>query len=552
MASGRTRPPPVVSRVQCGGTLPLTNLAAVRVLVFHGYLLRGTGSNVYNASLVAALVRMGHEVDLLCQERHAEDFEFVGAVGDWDSGQLVLRSVRARGATVYRPDIGGLLPVYVADRYEDMEARPFDELSDAEVDAYVQANVDAVSEVVARARPDLALANHLIMGPAILARGLSGTGVPYAVKVHGSALEYTVKPHPRFLPYAREGIACAHGVLVGSRHTAESLWAALGDPELPARTRLGPPGVEIATFKPLEHHQALARLTALADRVAAAPDPGGEGDSAFSRDQEAAANALADISRGAAGDRLVTFVGKLIVSKGIDLLLMAWPMVLAEVPEARLAVVGFGAYREACEQMIGALASGDLEAIRELAAEGRAAEGGPRSQLTLVNAFLDSLEEEAGAEERERYLSAGARMRERVVLTGRLEHDEVADLLPACEAMVVPSTFPESFGMVAAEAAACGVLPISAAHSGLAEVSRVLAADLSVPVRELLSFPVQGPVVQSIASRLITWLLMPGELRDDARASLVDTVTARYSWESVARTVIAAAQGDLDALDPPS
>jgi glycosyltransferase involved in cell wall biosynthesis len=106
--------------------------------------------------------------------------------------------------------------------------------------------------------------------------------------------------------------------------------------------------------------------------------------------------------------------------------------------------------------------------------------------------------------------------------------------------------------MVAAEAAACGVLPISAAHSGLAEVSRVLAADLSVPVRELLSFPVQGPVVQSIASRLITWLLMPGELRDDARASLVDTVTARYSWESVARTVIAAAQGDLDALDPPS
>ena len=48
------------------------------------------------------------------------------------------------------------------------------------------------------------------MGPAVLARALDG--VPYAVKVHGSALEYTVKPHPeRFLPYAREGLAPAQG-----------------------------------------------------------------------------------------------------------------------------------------------------------------------------------------------------------------------------------------------------------------------------------------------------------------------------------------------------
>ena len=73
------------------------------------------------------------------------------------------------------------------------------------------------------------------MGPLILARALAGTGVPYAVKIHGSALEYTVKPYPRFLPAAREGLAGAGGVLVGSRHTGESLWAALDDPGLEAR-----------------------------------------------------------------------------------------------------------------------------------------------------------------------------------------------------------------------------------------------------------------------------------------------------------------------------
>ena len=39
------------------------------------------------------------------------------------------------------------------------------------------------------------------------------------------------------------------GCLVGSRHTAESLWEAIGDPGLPARTRLGPPGVDTELFR---------------------------------------------------------------------------------------------------------------------------------------------------------------------------------------------------------------------------------------------------------------------------------------------------------------
>ncbi len=78
---------------------------------------------------------------------------------------------RERGrCTVYRPDIGDLLPVYVADRYEAIEARTFAECSDEEIARYVAANVVAVREVVERAGSELALANHLVMGPAILAR----------------------------------------------------------------------------------------------------------------------------------------------------------------------------------------------------------------------------------------------------------------------------------------------------------------------------------------------------------------------------------------------
>jgi glycosyltransferase involved in cell wall biosynthesis len=503
----------------------------MRVLVFHGYLLRGTGSNVYNAELCAALARLGHTVDLLCQERRAHELHFVDAIGTWEAGEPRVEVLREPvRVTAWRPDIGRLLPVYVLDRYEGMQARTFLDCSDEEIEAYVAANARAVRDVVARAAPDVALANHLIMGPAILARGLDGR-VPYAIKVHGSDLEYVVKRDPgRFRPWARAGLRAAPAVLVGSRHTAESLWSAMGDDALPARTRLGPPGVDVAEFRPRE--DAAADVRALADRLAARSGESGEG--AFARDAPGAAAALRGLDF--ARDRHVCFIGKLIVSKGIDLLVAAWPL----VPEARLVVVGFGAFRQALERLVDALATGDREGVRAIAEAGRELEGGPRAPLRHLLAFLDG----AGDD----YWAAARDLRERVVLTGRLEHDELAPLLAGCEALVFPSTFPEAFGMVAAEAAACGALPVSAGHSGAAEVSALLAAALPEPAREWLSFAIDDGAVEAIAARVTAWLRAPEQLRAQTRAALVSIARERYSWEGVAGGVIAAGQGRLDAL----
>jgi glycosyltransferase involved in cell wall biosynthesis len=540
----------------------------VRVLIFHGYLLDGTGSNVYNARLAAAMVGLGHDVHLLSQDRHPERQPFVDAVGDWDDGALRVRALERppaeRGAepprgrcTAYRPNIGGLLPVYVADRYEGIQARTFAQCSEAEVARYVAANVAAVAELRELVAPQVALANHLVMGPLILARGLAGA-VPYAVKIHGSALEYTVKPEPeRFLEPAREGLAGARTVLVGSHHTAASLWDALADPQLARRTRLGPPGVDVQRFRPREPADAADGVRALAASLRASasarpgtgtePDAGGEADaSAFSRDDAAAAGAIARIDTDR--DVLVAYVGKLIVSKGVDLLIAAWPLVLERVPRARLVVVGFGAYRDGLEALLSALREGRLETVREIAAAGRALEGGAERSRPLRHllAFVDGLR----GGERERYLRAARGLDDGVLLTGRLDHEELAQLLPACAAVVVPSTFPESFGMVAVEAAACGALPISAAHSGLAEVSAVLAGAVPEPAAGWLSFAIDDHAVQALAARLIGWLQADPQLRARTRAGLVETVRERWSWEGVARGVIAAAQGDLDALAP--
>ena len=506
----------------------------MRVLIFHGYLLAGTGSNVYNAALAEALVRAGHEVHLLCQDRDPLALEWVDAAGDWDSGALEIRTRREPArATVYRPDIGGLLPLYVADRYEGVDARPFEDLSPQEVDRYVDANVAAVREVAERVRPDVALANHLVMGPVVLARALDG--VPYAVKVHGSALEYTVKPHPRFKPYAQEGLARAGGILVGSYHTGASLWAEMDDPAVEERTRLGPPGVDVDRFTPREPDEARAGLERLRAALAGADEGEGADDSSFARAPGEAAAALATIEPG---DRLVVFVGKLIASKGVELLLAGWPLVLAREPRARLLIVGFGAFRAGLEGLARDLERGDLEAARALRSEHGA-------ELPHLAAFLDALEDA------DAYRAAARGMTDRIAWAGRLDHSELPDVLPAAEAMAVPSTFPEAFGMVAAEAAACGALPVVAAHSGLAEVARTLGAAAPEAARDWLTFEVGPGAVRELAADLTAWLEAPEDLRAATRDAIVAATRESYSWEGVARSVIAAARGELDGLPRP-
>ncbi len=243
----------------------------------------------------------------------------------------------------------------------------------------------------------------------------------------------------------------------------------------PERTRLGPPGVDVKRFAPRPPAAAAAGLRALAAGLAPrrppAP-PAQQPASAFARDtagrcpgarasrprarpagrvrrqadpqqgRRPAARRLAARARARAGRspgrrRLRRLPGR--------------PRAVSAAPS-----------RTASSRRQGRL-PWRVGRLRRESAEAR--------PLRHLLAFLDSLH---GAE-LERYMSAARNLEERVVLTGRLEHEELAELLPACEALVVPSTFPEAFGMVAVEAAACGALPVSAAHSGLAEVSDALA-----------------------------------------------------------------------------
>src|SRR5881409_2227692 len=98
----------------------------MRILLWHGYLLGGTGSNVYTRALAREWSRAGHDVVVVCQEREPERLDLGGA-------QVVL------------PDLPGkLLPVFVLDRYAGLEPRLLQDLSRADLDRYLAANADTV------------------------------------------------------------------------------------------------------------------------------------------------------------------------------------------------------------------------------------------------------------------------------------------------------------------------------------------------------------------------------------------------------------------------
>src|SRR5215211_745402 len=274
----------------------------MKVLIWHGYLLGGTGSNVYTRALARAWARLGHEVVVFCQEPNPQEYDL-------------------GGATVVRPRVDGPLPVFVLDRYEDMEARYLPDLSRAEREHFVAQNAAAVREHLPT---DFLLTNHVLLGAPVGA----AAGMPFTVKAHGSELEFSMRGNEELCVWARETLGHATEVLAGSEHIRAVLADVVGWRE---HVRVVPPGVDVDELRPEPRDEALARLLEEAGR-----DP-----APTSERQPDAGNAerLAEFLTGEA--KTVVYVGKLSEEKGVHLLLDA----LAKV-DARAVVVGFGPARE--------------------------------------------------------------------------------------------------------------------------------------------------------------------------------------------------------------
>ncbi|MDQ2982065.1 MAG: glycosyltransferase [Actinomycetota bacterium] len=294
----------------------------MRILLWHGYLLGGTGSNVYTRALAREWSNAGHDVVVISQEPHPEQYD--------------LGSARA-----VRPELDGPLPVFVFDRYEGHDPRLLQELTREEREHYVERNAAAVRELLPA---DVVFANHVLLGAPVGA----ASGARYAVKAHGSELEYSMRGSPELQAWGREALAGAEAVFVGSEHIRDVLEEVVGHVD---RVYEVPPGVDIDEFRPRPRDEALAALLAEARR-----DPPNPGNANERLPDEGNAERLAAFFEGERPT--VLYFGKLLYNKGVHLLLEA----LREL-DARAVIVGFGDYREELEAAAppGTLFTGALE-----------------------------------------------------------------------------------------------------------------------------------------------------------------------------------------------
>jgi glycosyltransferase involved in cell wall biosynthesis len=412
---------------------------SVRILLWHGYLLAGTGSNIYTRAVAREWGRAGHDVVLFCQEPHPAGFDL-------------------GGAEVVRPELpDDLLPVFVLDRYEGLEARKLQDLTTIQRARYVDANARALES---RLPADLVFANHVLPGGAVAA----ATGARFGVKAHGSELEYSIRGNDELVDEAQEALARAHAVFVGSAHIRGVLEEVVGHVE---RVHEVPPGVDVEEFRPRGRLEALSGL--LEECRHDPPNPGNRNERL---PDEGNARRLERFFDGELPT--VLYFGKLLYNKGVHLLVEALHGIAA-----RTVIVGFGDYRQRLEELA------------------------PRHTL----------------------------------FTGPLEHRHLVNLLPLADVVVVPSIFPEAFGMVAAEAAAAGVPPLVARHSGLAEIAAGLEQAYPEQHRPLAAFT-SGDSIE-LALRLHALLELSAAERAELGAAARRVAVERWSWESVAAGLLA-------------
>jgi glycosyltransferase involved in cell wall biosynthesis len=497
-------------------------------------LLEGSGSNVYTARVAEVLRADGHDVALLCQEPHGDRYDWVDATGTVDAaGVAPLTPTGVASASgrcvLLRPSIGRLLPVFVVDEYEGFDVKRFVDLSDAELEAYLDANATALRAAAEWHGSDAVISGHAIPGSVVALRAL-GPG-RYATKIHGSDLEYAIRHDRRYLALAREGLPAGRAVTGSSddvlRRCAELV------PDIAPIARTVSPGVDVELFRPRPRAEALREAAARLDddpaRAAGRPhemdalvadalarrDDAVLEDLAGRYDQESPDPSAAERLRDLAGrtDPLVGYFGKLIPQKGVaDLLVGA----ASARHRPTVCVVGFGGQREWLQALAVALAEGDEAALDWLRSTG---------SVDVAPTPADP-----GPD---------------VTFTGRLDHRYAPWALAAMEVLVVPSVLDEAFGMVAAEGAAAGALPLVARHSGLAEVAGALEAE--VGRHGLFSFAPGPGAAGAIAAGLDRLLDLDAEERAELGRAAHAFVARTWSWRATAGKLLDAATADRTA-----
>lgn len=528
------------------------------ICLLHGYLLDGSGSNLWTRSVLQALSRSGHTIHLVCQDAHPDHYDFIAELRlypERESARVAwTRAVPYPGRVImHKPLLGELLPVYVWDKYEEFSrVVPMVDLSDDELEQYIARNVAVVEQVVNQNDIGVLHANHVVLMSVVAERVGAALRVPYVVMPHGSALEYAVKPDPRFHAYASSALEHASRVLVSANELGDRVRSMF--PNVPGlNQKIGEVrvGVDTRGFTPIARAQRPLNIVGLKAALAALARgrtqlQTSEFLAALERAADihtliaAAANydgkapdAAAEIKLDAIDwrhDPTLIYVGRIIVAKGIHCLVAALPEILQKQPDAKLLVVGHGPLREPLEALLFALRTGNRALAERLAA-------GVPDEDRLVSERMDGVPEywqHLNDEGRlEQYYAAAARLLqpETVQFLGYLTHRELCWLFPCCDVGIFPSMVKESGPMVFLEALSSGCFPVGTYFAGTRDKIDTVAPYLAAGDAEWMKVrPDRAHLAQDLA-RVVPNAI---RVRDQYAPTLREVAEQEYDWVPIA------------------
>jgi glycosyltransferase involved in cell wall biosynthesis len=528
--------------------------------LIHGYALSGSGSNVWTRAVAQTLCRSGETVHIVCQDHRPEQHDFVAAAYQYEPDgarqTLFERTPSYTGrAILHRPRLD-LLPVYVRPPADVTSMVSILDLSDDEIQTYLDRNERALLRIVRENDVSAMHVNHIVLMSVVARRVSLATGVPYAVMPHGSDLEYVVRHDTRMQEMATEALDGAARILVLSDELARRVHEVLPnirdfDRKL-TRTNVGVDAGEFRLVRRGERRESIGRLA----EMIAGMERGKRAeqseylaqhlrdDLSIERVREVLAASAAYLKQRPDADAeakleridwdrdgVVAYVGMLMGFKGVQALLTAFPVVLQSSPRARLVVVGRGPLRELLEAFLIALARYQRRLARHLMEWGEALEGEGPDPFLPVTRYFDRLDREGRLDA---WFAAATQLLDpaHVVFTGHLEHKALCHLYPCCDVAVFPSVVAEARPLVLIEAMASGCYPMGSYFAGMGANIDIAASAINPQQAQYMRLR-RDPehLVEDIATNVIGALGLKGSYR----SALREVAVANYDWERIAQ-----------------
>lgn len=537
------------------------------ICLLHGWLLEGSGSNLWTRSIITALCRKGETVHLVCQENHPDRYGAIAEAYRYRlSGEVETKLNRDTPypgkCILHQPEIGEILPVFVADKYEEYDrVVPMVELPDDVIESYIQRNVDVVLRVAREHDIHAIHANHVVLMPVVAQRISRETGIPFAIMPHGSGIEYAVKKDDRFRRYAASALADSRRVFVIGGEMRERVTTVFPElPDIASKFTELHLGVDSSQFEPVERTGRPANIASLVSSIAGVPRGKSAGQSLSVRSSVSGSLSRPELesifSDGARydgklpdedveaklesvdwlNDPVLLFTGRIISPKGIHAVIAALPRILEKAPETRMIVVGHGPLREPMEALIAGLQTGDRDLVRSIVKWGHRLEGSPEGEnapadLAELTRFLDGLAQRG---EEDDYFGLARRLlrHDTVIFTGYLTHTELRFLFPCCDVGIFPSVVKEAGPLVFLEALASGCFPLGTYFGGMKASIDAVSSALPPEVGDAMKLGLTDTVDDLI--RQVPRALETGGAH---KATLARIARERYDWISVAETL---------------